>query len=82
MAEPFTFKRSNMANVPGTWRQSAGHNGGIFKAIVTCPECRQSFTLRQHHVDPAGVITPSLFCPTPGCKFHQFGLLEGWQVDG
>jgi hypothetical protein len=48
-----------------------------FKASVTCPN-GHTLTLRNHAVMASGYVIPSVVCPTPGCKFHEFVYLDQW----
>jgi hypothetical protein len=43
--------------------------------LVRCPNGHVSFL--RHHVDDAGVVTPSLKCPY-ACEWHVDAELEGW----
>ncbi len=46
-------------------------------ATVTCPDCGKNHVL-DHEIDDAGIVTPSLECPSWGCDFHDMVVLEGW----
>lgn len=51
---------------------------GVF---VVCPKCRNTLPI-DHKIDDTGKITPSLDCPIPGCDFHDWGRLVGWEKRG
>ena len=54
---------------PGEWRVFRG------RIAVVCPKCGEWYRLN-HAVSDAGVVNPSLDCPTPGCDFHEMGVLK------
>lgn len=61
---------------PGTW------NGGqtpIFRAVAFCCPNGHIGGLSDHEIAPDGTVSPSVVCPEPGCDFHEFIKLEGWQ---
>lgn len=62
---------------PGKYR-SATADGGKRTAILSCPDCGQSVSLRNHDIAADGSVTPSLVCPRSGCTFHDYVKLEGW----
>lgn len=45
--------------------------------LMDCPGCRQPIALH-HAIDAEGVVAPSVVCPWPGCSFHTFVRLAGW----
>lgn len=45
-------------------------------AVVTCGGCGASMRL-DHDVAADGTVSPSLDCP--GCSWHVWGRLDGWQ---
>jgi hypothetical protein len=73
------LKRNDLApSERGTWQSVSAGARAVWKAIVSCPRCGFSCSLRSHDVDAAGVVTPSLVCPNDGCDFHDHVTLEGW----
>ena len=62
---------------PGTWWRAL--QGKVF---MRCPECETTFPFGKgadgHAVNDQGDVHPSLDCPTPECKFHEYVILEGW----
>ncbi len=53
------------------------HRDGKAAVRVTCPKCLKNYVL-EHEINDAGVVTPSLDCPTWGCDFHEMVQLKGW----
>lgn len=47
-------------------------------ATYWCPLCGLSMSLSGHAVDPAGLVSPSVVCPSPACRFHEHVRLVGW----
>jgi hypothetical protein len=35
-------------------------------------------TLRAHRVAGNGDVMPSVVCPEPGCRFHEYVRLDEW----
>ena len=60
----------------GTWRPFGTGKGR--SAIVTCPDCRQEASLRDHSIDTDGRVHPALMCPRVGCGFYRLARLEDW----
>jgi predicted RNA-binding Zn-ribbon protein involved in translation (DUF1610 family) len=46
-------------------------------ALMACPECGKVFSLRDHQIDPNGVVSPSVVCAA-NCGFHDFVRLLNW----
>ena len=72
---------------PSSWglpifrrKGSSGHS--IYAddlAIICCTRGHQTrMTSKIHGVDGAGRVTPSYICTIPGCDFHEYIQLEGW----
>lgn len=57
----------------GSWRKLAQSE----RVMVSCPDCGLSCEL-DHDISTDGKITPSLDCPSPTCRFHEFVQLDGW----
>jgi hypothetical protein len=62
---------------PGTWKGGL-IGGGRRIALVTCPDCGNSASLRGHTIRADGCVEPSLDCPHDSCTFHDWVKLEGW----
>ena len=72
----WVFKRDDSATpAKGTWSPTKTTEGP--SAIIVCPMCGVSGALN-HAILPNGDVNPSLVCPTTGCTFHEYGMLEGW----
>jgi len=61
---------------PGQWRGLKAD--GVRTAGLSCPDCGQVASLSHHKIDQDGIVTPSVVCPTEGCKFHEWIKLDGW----
>ncbi len=48
---------------------------------VICPECGELQELSGHHIDWRGYVHPSIVCANDDCKWHIFGILEGWEEE-
>lgn len=51
-------------------------------ALVTCTKghtCR--LVTKIHSIAKDGTLSPSLVCPVPGCTFHEFVRLVGWNKE-
>lgn len=53
---------------------------GVRSARVTCLDCGKSYAL-DHEIAADGTVTPSVACPTDGCKWHVHIVLDGWSDD-
>lgn len=67
--------RSDPLDRPGWWPLETPTGRS---AVVRCPECGTCATLTGHAIAADGTVTPSLACPTEGCTFHVYAVLEGW----
>lgn len=47
-------------------------------ARMTCPDCGRGVSLSDHDIDTAGVVSPSVVCPHPGCEFRDRVALACW----
>lgn len=67
---------------PLTWRMIKDyHPDRSLVPVIACNAGHES-VLRTHTVSAAGEVSPSLVCPTKGCKFHEYATLEGWDEKG
>ena len=64
---------------PGTWRLV--RFDGVYTAKLACPRCGARGNLDTHEIDAAGVVNPSVICPTDGCGWHETVQLVGWVGD-
>lgn len=60
----------------GEW--SPARSGDRLTALVGCPGCDGTISLRRHEIDPDGVVTPSVVCPL--CGWHDYARLKGWRT--
>ena len=53
---------------------------GETKPVITCPLCGGGNLgdTAPHGVRPNGEVYQSVICGHPGCTFHDFVVLEGW----
>lgn len=69
--------------VPNTWRQwidrDFKNKVDVTTACVTCPNCGNAMSLKEHTIAENGIVSPSLICPTENCSFHEFVHLEDWE---
>lgn len=61
----------------GVWKGGRFPSGRT--AIISCPKCGFSASLRDHSIDDNGDVNPSLVCPGEGCGFHEWITLAGWE---
>lgn len=61
----------------GYWKACHPSTAVRFKAEVTCP-LGHGMTLKGHSISSTGIVRPSIVCPKPGCSFHEFAALDGW----
>lgn len=73
------FSQSN-DYLPGTWKGLETAQGK--SASFTCPDCRQTGALVDHEILANGRVHPSVVCPTEGCTFHKWIVLDGWSPNG
>ncbi len=68
---------------PNTWRnwidRDFARKADVHTACVTCPNCGNPMSLKEHTIAANGAVSPSLVCPTEGCQFHEFVILEEWK---
>ena len=73
------LKRAKIENrwaaEPLTWWP--GTSDGKRTAIVACAN-GHACSISGHEIASNGRVTPSLVCPTDGCTWHVFVVLEGW----
>ena len=51
------------------------------RVLVSCPLCGQHTSLDHDvAVDVDGAVFPSIVCPFPPCRFHDFGQLMDWET--
>jgi predicted RNA-binding Zn-ribbon protein involved in translation (DUF1610 family) len=66
----------------GTWRKwidrDFARKADVSTACVTCPNCGNAMSLREHRIAENGAVSPSVVCPTESCTFHEFVTLEEW----
>lgn len=60
---------------PGSWRDMFAERR---MAIVACPKCGQTYSLRGHTIADDGTVSPSLVCPAKACDFHEHVRLMDW----
>jgi hypothetical protein len=72
-------RRYRGTNEPPPMQWKACHHTTIarFKAEMTCPH-GHALTLKSHSVSASGIVSPSVVCPSPGCRFHEFVALDDW----
>lgn len=69
--ERIHIPRDDERNAPGTWRFFDG------QPHHRCPECKKGSVMSGHSVEADGMVNPSIAC-FPPCKYHIFGILDGW----
>lgn len=63
----------------GTWKPSVTEDPKA--VLMTCP-FGHPVSLAKHEIGEAGVVSPSVRCKEPGCKFHEDVRLVGWEGPG
>ena len=73
------FNGMSAAAPPLSW--TACHPSTIrrFKAQLTC-SAGHGLVLKNHAIDAAGNVYPSVVCRFPGCKFHSYVRLQQWDL--
>lgn len=61
------------------WKPCHPRTREIFKAEMTCAS-GHAVSLKGHSVSADGAVWPSVVCLVPGCPFHDFVMLEGWNA--
>lgn len=69
---------SQKSKDPGVFTHVTDLNTDKRTAIMTCPGCGNIESLRDHHIDDDGVVTPSVECSYNHCEFHDEVKLIGW----
>ena len=74
-------KQSGNEREPGTWG-IGGTDGQRTWACFTCPKCEERYAVgyRRHAIAEDGTVSPSFVCVTPGCTFHEYIRLVGWNL--
>lgn len=75
--------------VPLTWDYIAWNperlRSSLFAKDIALVTCVNGHTLRMvstvHSVSSFGFVSPSWVCTMPGCNFHEFIELAGWNED-
>lgn len=78
---PLSFDRFEGAGAPPPlhWKPCHPRTAHLFKAELTCGR-GHGIVLGNHDIRPDGSVHPSVVCRTPGCSFHTFVKLAGWQA--
>ncbi len=77
MAQRKRLHRGDTDTLAGRW-EPAGKANGNRSAMLSCPDCGRLGYLGDHEIDPNGLVNPSVACPTKGCGFHEYVVLENW----
>lgn len=63
----------------GTWH-GGKKSTGVRTALLSCPDCGKIGSLGDHKIAANGAVSPSVVCPTEGCRFHEWIILDGWEA--
>lgn len=70
------------AFTPNTWRhwidRDFAQKTDIQTAVLTCPNCGNAMSLKEHTIAENGAVSPSVVCPEKDCTFHEFVVLKEW----
>lgn len=77
----FIFKHTENedAFLKGTWTRATKKEGKT--AIVNCPDCSNMLSLSKHEIRKDGLVAPSLVCPYSDYNFHEYIILENWEIN-
>jgi hypothetical protein len=81
---PFLPLSLNRFDGPGSppplhWKACHPRTAHLFKSEMTCSH-GHGIVLGGHDIRADGNVHPSVVCSTPGCSFHTFVKLAGWQA--
>ena len=64
---------------PGTWWLPTG----AIKPYIACPRCGGTLLGDDapHTISDSGDVNASVVCRHPGCDFHEFVTLWGWDCE-
>lgn len=60
-----------------SWKPCHPSTMDRFKAQMSCPR-GHGLVLKNHSIDSAGRVQPSVVCKTEGCDFHEYVRLKDW----
>lgn len=91
MGNRATFTRADPNSIdalkPGQWSTVFYDREGVRRksAVLMCPVCKTWGSLRTsdgqgHEILSDGTVNPSVVCAQPGCTFHEYIKLEGWEA--
>jgi len=61
------------------WKECHARARATFKAELTCSN-GHAVSLRGHHIDEDGAVSPSVVCRAVGCDFHDWVRLDAWSA--
>jgi hypothetical protein len=83
-AEEFSQRVPQGAWPDGVAEKGTWHGGrkadDTRTASLSCPDCGKIGSLSDHKIDDQGRVSPSVVCPTKGCDFHEWLILDGWEA--
>jgi hypothetical protein len=62
---------------PLHWKACHPSTQRRFKADLTCSR-GHGISLKNHRIEADGRVVPSVVCLAPGCDFHEYVSLDGW----
>lgn len=69
-------KRTKPGEQPRTWNYLRDWHKNI-SASIYCSNGHYGI-LTDHTIESDGAVKPSVVCPEPGCDFHEYISLKGW----